>query len=86
MRFAAAVIDTQRINGPYPGPTTGLVPLASVIDKCSAGARLPRGTTRDAWGRPIYYWSNGNDYSTTTHPSPTRTFPRVGPESTPRMI
>jgi hypothetical protein len=62
LRVVAAALDTARVNGPYPGPTTGLVPVSSVIDRTLLGPRMLRAWLRDAWGRPILYWSNGSDF------------------------
>ncbi len=41
----------------FPGPTDGLVPLASVIPVLALSREISTPTT-DAWGRPIMYWSN----------------------------
>ena len=62
LHVAAAAIDTAHLIGPLPGPTSRLVPLGSVLDRTSVAARLLHGSMRDAWNRPILYWSNGSDY------------------------
>jgi hypothetical protein len=62
LRVVAAALDSANVNGPVPGPTTGLIPFASVLDRSSVMAKLLRGSLRDAWGRPILFWSNGSDY------------------------
>jgi len=62
LRVAAAAIDTSSVNAPVPGPTAGWVALATVSDRQSSLARRLHGSLRDAWGRPILYWSNGADY------------------------
>jgi hypothetical protein len=51
------VLDTQAVESPYPGPTNGIVPLATLGNRLAAHARL-----RDAWGNPLLYWSDGSDY------------------------
>jgi Type II secretion system (T2SS), protein G len=62
LRVLAAAVDTLRVNRPAPGPTAGLVPIASVLDREFIAERMLRASLRDAWGRPILYWSDGADY------------------------
>jgi hypothetical protein len=62
LRVVAAALDIEKVSGPYPGPTAGLVPLASVLDRPFIVQRRLRGSLRDAWGRPILYWSDGTSY------------------------
>lgn len=62
MRIVAAVLDTQVIEHPYPGPTTGLVPLASIGGAFLSRTRSLGGSARDAWSNPLLYWSDGTDY------------------------
>ena len=62
MRVLAAVLDTQAVEAPYPGPTDGLVPVSSLANRLTAGARSHGGAVRDAWNNPLLYWSNGRDY------------------------
>jgi hypothetical protein len=62
MRVLAAVIDTQAVENPLPGPTTGLVPFSSLGAQLVSRARSHGGTVRDAWGNPFLYWSDGRDY------------------------
>jgi len=62
LRVVAAAVDIEKVSGPYPGPTTGLVPIASVLDRPLIVQRRLRGSLRDAWGRPILYWSDGTSY------------------------
>jgi hypothetical protein len=63
MRVLAAAIDTVRVDGPAPGPTAGLLPIGSVLDKTFIAQRKLHDALRDAWGRPILYWSDGGDYA-----------------------
>jgi hypothetical protein len=62
MRVLAAVLDTQAVEAPYPGPTDGLVPVSSLANRLTASARSHGGAVRDAWNNPLLYWSNGRDY------------------------
>jgi len=48
LRVVAAALDSANVNGPVPGPTTGLIPFASVLDRSSVMAKLLRGSLRDA--------------------------------------
>ena len=62
MRILAAVIETQAIEGSYPGPTNGLVPLSSLGSHLTARVRSRGGAVRDAWNNPFLFWSDGRDY------------------------
>jgi hypothetical protein len=62
MRVLAAVLDTQAVGAAYPGPTDGLVPVSSLGNRVTAGARSHGGAVRDAWNNPLLYWSDGWDY------------------------
>jgi hypothetical protein len=62
MRILAAVLDTQAVEGAYPGPTDGLVPVSSLGNRLTAPVRSHGGAVRDAWNNPLLYWSDGRDY------------------------
>jgi hypothetical protein len=62
MRVLAAVLDTQAVESPYPGPTDGLVPVSSLGSQLTARVRSHGGAVRDAWNNPLLYWSDGRDY------------------------
>ena len=62
MRVLAAVLDTQAIEGSYPGPTAGLVPVSSLGSQLLGHVRSRGGAVRDAWNHPLLYWSDGRDY------------------------
>jgi len=62
LRVVGAALDTANVNGAFPAPTAGLVPVSSVLDREWGHAKLLRGSLRDSWGRPILYWSNGPSY------------------------
>jgi hypothetical protein len=62
LRVVGSALDTANLNGAFPGPTTGLVPVSSVLDREWTREKLLRGSLRDSWGRPILYWSDGSDY------------------------
>jgi len=62
LRVIAAALDTANLDSPFPGPTRGLVPVASVLDQGIITQRMLRGRLRDGWGRPILYWSDGFSY------------------------
>ncbi|HJQ98314.1 MAG TPA: type II secretion system protein GspG [Candidatus Polarisedimenticolaceae bacterium] len=57
MRILVAVIEIQAVEGAYPGPTEGLVPMSSLASVRGRGAAV-----RDAWNNPLLYWSDGRDY------------------------
>ena len=62
MRVVAAVLDTQAVENPYPGPTVGLVPVASLGNQLVSRARSLGGSVRDGWNNPLLYWSDGRSY------------------------
>jgi len=62
MRILAAVIEIQGVEGAYPGPTDGLVPVSSLGSQLTARLRSHGGAVRDAWNNPLLYWSDGRDY------------------------
>ena len=62
MRIVAAVLDTQAIEGPVPGPTGGLVPASWLRQQLPQQRRAHLTSVRDAWGRPLLYWSDGTNY------------------------
>jgi len=62
MRVLAAVLDTHAVENPYPGPTDGLVPVASLGSQLTSRLRSNGGAVRDAWNNPLLYWSDGRDY------------------------
>jgi hypothetical protein len=62
MRILSAVIETEAIEGAYPGPTNGLVPVSTLDNRLTARLRSHGGAARDAWNNPLLYWSNGRDY------------------------
>lgn len=62
MRVLAAVLDTQAVESPFPGPTAGLVPVSSFGTQFMSRARSHGAAARDAWGNPLLYWSDGRDY------------------------
>jgi len=62
MRLLAAFIDTQAIEGSYPGPTAGLIPVSSLGNPLMSRVRNAGGAARDGWGNPLLYWSDGRDY------------------------
>jgi hypothetical protein len=62
MRVIAAVLDTQAIEGAYPGPTAGLVPVPPLGGELASRIRGLGGAARDAWNNPLLYWSDGKGY------------------------
>ena len=62
MRILSAVIETQAIDGAYPGPTDGLVPVSSLGSQLTARVRSRGGAVRDDWNNPLLFWSDGRDY------------------------
>jgi hypothetical protein len=62
MRIVAAVLDTQAVNASYPTSAGALVPVSSLGDRLLPRVRSLGGAARDAWSRPLLYWSDGRDY------------------------
>jgi Type II secretion system (T2SS), protein G len=63
MRILAAVLDTEAAEAlPFPGPTGGLVPAASLRVYIDPRHRRHLGSARDAWGNALLYWSDGRAY------------------------
>src|SRR5262245_59553827 len=62
MRIVAAVLDTESIDSPLPGPTQALVRLSSLRDRLPVPRPRELGSLRDAWGNPLLYWSGENSY------------------------
>ena len=63
LRLVAATLDTYAVTEPLPGPTPGLVPLAWLRGRLPADRFARPGTIQDAWGSPLYYWSDGVRYA-----------------------
>lgn len=63
LRILAAVLDTEAAEArPFPGPTAGLVPAASLRVHIDPRHRRFLGSARDAWGHALLYWSDGRHY------------------------
>ena len=62
MRVLAAVLDTEAADTPFPGPTAGLVPAATLREHIEPRHRSHLGSARDDWGQPLLYWSDGRNY------------------------
>ena len=62
MRVVAAMLDTQSIDVPYPGPTPGLVPASWLRTRLRPAPGTSVGALQDGWGNPLFYWSSGQDY------------------------
>lgn len=62
MRVVAALLDTQSIDVPFPGPTSGLVPASWLRTQLRPVPGISVGSLQDAWGNALLYWSDGRDY------------------------
>lgn len=63
MRILAAVLETEAAEAhPFPGPTEGLVPAASLRTHIGPRHQSHLGSALDAWGNPLLYWSDGRHY------------------------